>query len=110
MFLFLFICKNETKNSSFSFDWSFEISRSAEKSYHSLKFNDLAEILQLESEAEVFNYIKSQEIAAEDVGYRWRIEKKVVYFEKAEQEGKKINSDELMKVTLQYLHEIEKII
>ena len=75
-----------------------------------MKFADLAEIFQLESEQAVINYIKNQEIAAEENGFKWRIANKVIYFEKFDQGGKHINADELMRITLQYSQEIERII
>lgn len=87
-----------------------EIARSAEKAYLSLDVKDALGVFLINSEESLLKFVKSQEKTGLDNGIMWRLEGKKLYFDSCGKGGKHINADELMCNTIQYAHELERII
>lgn len=114
-------CKNKAPHEFFSV-WleriletiRTEIARSAEKAYSSVKKKDAIELFHLNAEGSetkaLTNFFKKQEKSGLENGVVWRIENDSLYFDSVGKKGQHINAEELMCNTLQYAHELERII
>ena len=88
----------------------FQIARSAEKSYESLKINDALSLLMLKSFNELNQFIKNDAETVEDREIDWKLTNDRLFFIPINKEKTTIPSHRVIDNTVRMAVEIEKII
>jgi 26S proteasome regulatory subunit N12 len=86
----------------------FEIARSAEKAYESLKIADTYKLFMLQNEAELKQFISSNNGKGD--GIEWRVQGDRLYFVKQKAEAKEIPSEKMISVSLSLATELNRIV
>jgi 26S proteasome regulatory subunit N12 len=88
----------------------FQIARSAEKSYESLRLNDAVELLMLQNQTELVNFIKNESENLEEREIEWKILNDRLIFHPINKEKTSIPSHRVIDNTVKMGVELEKII
>lgn len=85
-----------------------EVARSAEKAYESLKLTDTQKLFMISSDAELRNFIASNQGKADNV--EWRIVGDRLHFIKQKADAKEIPSAKMIGLCLDYATELNRIV
>jgi 26S proteasome regulatory subunit N12 len=88
----------------------FQIARSAEKSYESLRLQDALDLLMLQSQNELFNFIQNETDKLEEREIEWKIINDRLVFHPINKEKMSIPSHRVIDNTVKMGAELEKII
>jgi hypothetical protein len=86
----------------------FEIARSAEKAYESLKIADTYKIFMLQNDAELKQFITSNNGKGD--GVEWRVQGDRLFFVRQKAETKEIPSEKMINVSLSLATELNRIV
>ena len=87
-----------------------EAARSAEKAYNSLKVEDAYKIFMLSNIGELEAFVAQQQEKAKDNKVTWMLHKNRIHFEALEKEKLTIPAHSVINQSLQFAHELEKIV
>lgn len=85
----------------------YEIARSAEKSYESMKVQDLQKLLMIDNPTELEHFILQNH---NKEGIAWQVKDGRVHFLRQQQEMKEIPANKMIDLTLGYATELNRII
>lgn len=85
----------------------YEIARSAEKAYESLKISDMQKLFMINSEGELRSFISANNLK-ENIA--WNVVGDRVLFKKEQKELKEIPSVKMIQLNLEYATELNRII
>ena len=85
------------------------MAKSAEKAYSILSVPQALQIFQVDSEAQLRTFISDYTSQLEEPLVNWRLEEGQLLFERINKQSIKFNSEDLIKTTLLYSEELEKI-
>eukprot|EP00825_Cyclidium_porcatum_P050050 TRINITY_DN8812_c0_g1_i4.p1 TRINITY_DN8812_c0_g1~~TRINITY_DN8812_c0_g1_i4.p1 ORF type:complete len:276 (+),score=71.16 TRINITY_DN8812_c0_g1_i4:131-958(+) len=88
----------------------YEKARSAEKAYKKLDIQEALKIFNLNNLQELNDYIVQNNKLSGETGFKWQIENQELQFQSIAPKQKRFNAEQLIKTTLNYAHELEKII
>lgn len=87
-----------------------EAARSAERAYRSLKIDDAVRIFMLNNAGELEQFVEQQKKPGADNNVVWLLHKDRVNFEPVEKEKITIPAHNVISQSLQFAHELEKIV
>lgn len=86
-----------------------EVAKSAEKAYSYLTLEEALKVFQEPNEQSLRDFITSYTEKIDEPTVQWRIENGRIYFDRLNAEKVKFNSEELIRTSLFYAEELEKI-